>query len=40
MERCGMETPKLLAVRSGRFVACHLYDMAGAAMPVNAEGPP
>lgn len=36
MERCAIETPKLRAVRSGRFVACHLYDMAGAAMQVNA----
>ena len=36
MERCAIETPKLRAVRSGRFVACHLYDMAGAAVPVNA----
>ena len=36
MERCAIETPKLRAVRSGRFVACHLYDMAGAARPVNA----
>ena len=36
MERCAVETPKLRAVRSDRFVACHLYDMAGAAMPVNA----
>ena len=36
MERCAIETPKLRAVRSDRFVACHLYDMAGAAVPVNA----
>ena len=36
MERCAIETPKLRAVRSDRFVACHLYDMAGAEMPVNA----
>jgi peptide/nickel transport system ATP-binding protein len=36
MERCGMETPQLRAVQSGRFVACHLYDMAGAATPLSA----
>jgi len=36
MERCAIEIPKLRAVRSNRFVACHLYDMSGAEMPVNA----
>lgn len=30
MERCAIETPRLREVRSDRFVACHLYDMAGA----------
>jgi peptide/nickel transport system ATP-binding protein len=36
MERCASEAPKLREVRSDRWVACHLYDMAEAALPVNA----
>jgi peptide/nickel transport system ATP-binding protein len=36
MERCATEAPKLRPVRSDRWVACHLYDMAGAELPVNA----
>jgi peptide/nickel transport system ATP-binding protein len=36
MERCAMETPRLREVRSDRWVACHLYDMAAAELPLNA----
>ena len=36
MERCAIDTPRLREVQTGRFVACHLYDMATAAVPVSA----
>jgi oligopeptide/dipeptide ABC transporter ATP-binding protein len=36
MERCATEVPKLREARLDRWVACHLYDMAGAELPLNA----
>jgi peptide/nickel transport system ATP-binding protein len=36
MDRCATEAPKLRQARPDRWVACHLYDMAGAKLPVNA----
>jgi hypothetical protein len=36
MERCAIDTPRLREVQRERFVACHLYDMAAAAVPVSA----
>jgi hypothetical protein len=36
MARCAIEAPRLREARPDRFVACHLYDMAAAELPVNA----